>query len=222
MTTHEDDYRPSSTASNQPGAGNTAGTLPDIAAADDTPGVTLPEGVDPAFVQTMPEVTKPAARGAVASVLLPPNQAQAPLQALPIDTTPGSWIPIPDEAVIAERAEGLADTEDFNPAPVPLIGTVTVAGEIVQGATVSVPALGWVDIGELQWTGRPSALELQVIAAAVGLEIQGQRSGTSQMAGFPIPSTRELRIRARSAHIHNTTGAAVLVSYMLVALGVQA
>jgi hypothetical protein len=159
-----------------------------------------------------------AAAGVSGSVL-PANLLQPPLQALPVDTTPGDWVPVTDTDA-AERQAGYDDSTPFTVDAVPLIGAVTLGGDIVLAATVSVPANGWVDVGELG-ASRPSALELWIIAGAAGLEIQGIGTGTSAAAGFPIPSTRELVIHARAAHVHNTTGAAVTVSFMLVSLGTQ-
>lgn len=160
-----------------------------------------------------------AAEG-ISGAFLPANLKQAPLQALPIDTTPGAWVDagVEGDPDALARMAGYDDDTDWQVPAVPLIGAVDLAGDILVAITVSVPANGWIDVGELN-TARPSAIQLVLLAAAVGLEIQGINTGTSSAAGFPIPTAAPLIVHSRAAHVHNTTGAGVNLAYMLIALG---
>lgn len=148
-----------------------------------------------------------------------PQAVGPPLIALPVDETSGDYVTDYGADEVG-TPPGLDSTAELHADTVPLIGAVTLGGDIVGAATIAVPANSWITVGELG-RSRPSALELWLIAAAVGLEIQGIGYSQSSAAGFPIPSTRELVLHARAANIHNTTGAAVNVSYMLVTLGTR-
>ena len=96
----------------------------------------------------------------------------------------------------------------------PLIGTTPTTGRVVDAAPVSVPANGTAEVG-MPTVDQAEALELQILAAATGLELVANRNQLS--SGFPIPfgtGTTPLKLATSKCYVKNTTGAAILCYFI--------